>query len=169
MKDTFDLFVCLVVVVFFLQDSGDIHFLASIQDWYNPYNWQDIASLASSIILHTDNVPCVHDTAVFPQVIKALSHLTLSIQCMNFGYPYQFSWKHNLYNGKRQLSLCFTSKCALHFEWKIKHVDLKSLFCEAESLVNLTWRFENYHVVIFLIKVHPAQLHACCIQSLTFI
>ncbi|KAM7426748.1 hypothetical protein ABFA07_022013 [Porites harrisoni] len=48
-------------------DSGDIHFLASVQDWYNPYNWQDIASLASSIILHTDNVPCVHDTAVFPQ------------------------------------------------------------------------------------------------------
>ena len=82
--------VCLVVF-FFVQDSGDIHFLASVQDWYNPYNWQDIASLASSIILHTDNVPCVHDTAVFPQVIiiiKALSHLTLSIQCMNFGYPY---------------------------------------------------------------------------------
>lgn len=81
--------VCLVVF-FFVQDSGDIHFLASVQDWYNPYNWQDIASLASSIILHTDNVPCVHDTAVFPQVIiiKALSHLTLSIQCVNFGYPY---------------------------------------------------------------------------------
>lgn len=81
--------ICLFVwllLLFFLQDSGDIHFLASIQDWYNPYNWQDIASLASSIILHTDNVPCVHDTAVFPQVIKALSHLTLSIQCMNFGY-----------------------------------------------------------------------------------
>ena len=51
------------------QDSGDIHFLAPFQDWYNPYNWQDIASLASSIILHTDNMPCVHDTAVFPQVI----------------------------------------------------------------------------------------------------
>lgn len=89
MKDTIDLFVCLVGF-FFVQDSGDIHFLASVQDWYNPYNWQDIASLASSIILHTDNMPCVHDTAVFPQVIiiKALSHLTLSIQCVNFGYPY---------------------------------------------------------------------------------
>ena len=64
--------VCLVV--FFVQDSGDIHFLASVQDWYNPYNWQDIASLASSIILHTDNVPCVHDTAVFPQVIIIIKH-----------------------------------------------------------------------------------------------
>ena len=90
MKDTFDLFVWLLLLLFFLfQDSGDIHFLASVQDWYNPYNWQDMASLASSIILHTDNVPCVHDTAVFPQVhviiFKALSHLNFSIQCMNFG------------------------------------------------------------------------------------
>ena len=120
-------FVCLFGC-FFFQDSGDIHFLASVQDWYNPFNWQDIASLASSIILHTDNVPCVHDTAVFPQVIiiKALSQLTLSIQCMKFEYPYQFSWKHNLYNGNRQLSLCFTSKFALPFEWKIKHVYPKS-------------------------------------------
>ena len=60
--------ICLIFGSGF-QDLGDIHFLASVQDWYNPYSWQEFASLASSIILHTDNVPCVHDTAVFPQVI----------------------------------------------------------------------------------------------------
>lgn len=55
-------------------DSGDIHFVASVQNWYNPYNWQEVtfdkqASTASSVsILHADNVPCVHDTVVFPQV-----------------------------------------------------------------------------------------------------
>lgn len=121
MKDTL---VCLVAF-FFVQDLGDIHFLATVQDWYNPYNWQDIASLASSIILHTDNVPCVHDTAVFPQVIiiKALSHLTLSIQCMKFGYPYQFSWKHNLYNmekGNSPFVLLANVHCTLNEKLNIE-------------------------------------------------
>jgi len=57
------------------QDPGDLHFLASVQNWYNPYNWQEVtlskqALAASSVsILHADNVPCVHDTVVFPQVI----------------------------------------------------------------------------------------------------
>jgi len=55
------------------QDPGDLHFLASVQNWYNPYNWQEVALnkqalTASSVsILHADNVPCVHDTVVFPQ------------------------------------------------------------------------------------------------------
>lgn len=55
------------------QDPGDLHFLASVQNWYNPYNWEEVtlekrALTASSVsILHADNVPCVHDTVVFPQ------------------------------------------------------------------------------------------------------
>ncbi|XP_078383006.1 protein amnionless-like isoform X1 [Oculina patagonica] len=54
------------------QDSGDIHFVASVQNWYNPYNWQEVtyakqALTASSVsILHADNVPCDHDTVIFP-------------------------------------------------------------------------------------------------------
>ena len=43
--------------------------MASVQEWYDPSNWQDITLPASSdIILHTNNVPCVHDTVIFPQV-----------------------------------------------------------------------------------------------------
>ena len=55
-------------------DPGDLRFLASVQNWYNPYNWQEVIlnkqalTVASVSILHADNVPCVHDTVVFPQV-----------------------------------------------------------------------------------------------------
>ena len=55
-------------------DSGDIHFVASVKNWYNPYNWQEItlnkqAFTASSVpILQADNIPCAHDTVIFPQV-----------------------------------------------------------------------------------------------------
>lgn len=55
------------------EDSGDIHFVASIHNWYNPYNWQEIAvnkqpvTASPVAILHADTVPCVHDTVVFPQ------------------------------------------------------------------------------------------------------
>lgn len=124
--------VCLVVF-FFVQDSGDIHFLASVQDWYDPYNWQDIASFkVSSIILHTDNVPCVHDTAVFPQVIMikalAISLYPFNVWILDIHTSFLGSIINFVQCGKMQLSLSFTSNCALHFEWKIKHVDLKSFF-----------------------------------------
>ena len=61
---------------FFFEDPGDIHFVASIQNWFNPYNWQQMGVNKESFrsspvsILHTDSVPCVHDTVVFPQVIQ---------------------------------------------------------------------------------------------------
>lgn len=64
-------------------DSGDIHFLASVQNWYNPYSWQEVTvnrqalTMSSSAvsILHADNVPCTHDTVIFPQV----THIMLSL------------------------------------------------------------------------------------------
>lgn len=55
------------------KDPGEIHFVASIQNWFNPNNWQQMEvnkqpfTLSPVSILHADNVPCVHDTVVFPQ------------------------------------------------------------------------------------------------------
>ncbi|XP_044180827.1 protein amnionless-like isoform X1 [Acropora millepora] len=51
------------------KDSGDIHFVASVKDWHNPSNWKDdtLTASFSNVVLHMDNVPCVHDTVLFPK------------------------------------------------------------------------------------------------------
>lgn len=68
------------------EDPGDIHFVASIQNWFNPYNWQQIGVNKESFrsspvsILHTDNVPCVHDTVVFPQASSFMVKSVLPVR-----------------------------------------------------------------------------------------
>ena len=73
-------------------DSGDIHFVASVKNWYNPYNWQEVTlnkqasslTVSSVPILQADNVPCVHDTVIFPQVNlwkKLINHIQVQAAC----------------------------------------------------------------------------------------
>ncbi|KAK2560057.1 Protein amnionless [Acropora cervicornis] len=51
------------------KDSRDLHFVASVKDWHNPSNWKDdtLTASFSNVVLHMDNVPCVHDTVLFPE------------------------------------------------------------------------------------------------------
>ena len=92
------------ILFLFFKDSGDIHFVASVQDWYSPYNWQDVTLPSSEIILHTDNVPCVHDTVIFPQVSKLnlvpiLRYIIVTSPLKHMQNAWDFF--HNLFKGQQ--------------------------------------------------------------------
>ncbi|XP_068736143.1 protein amnionless-like [Montipora capricornis] len=85
----------------FCRDSGDIHFVATVQDWYKPSNWQDDTLKAiSNVILHIDNVPCIHDTVIFPKENSFLVKSSNPIKVAAI-----------VLNGQRQSSKSFKDFC----------------------------------------------------------
>ncbi|XP_020604345.1 protein amnionless-like [Orbicella faveolata] len=48
------------------QDPGDLHFLASVQNWYNPYNWQEVALNKQALTQQFAETICSHVTCKKP-------------------------------------------------------------------------------------------------------